>query len=62
MKIFSILGFIGLYTIWLTPLTFVMGLIHAIKKPENEATPYKIIAVVSFYFIIFALLLVLSHE
>lgn len=57
MSIYSILATIGLYTIWITPLTFVMGLIYSIKKPEKEATPYKVIAVISAYLIVFTILL-----
>ncbi|MBH1942093.1 hypothetical protein I5677_14420 [Mobilitalea sibirica] len=56
MNLMSILVDLGIYTIWLTPLTFVMGIIYAIKKPEKEATPYKFMAVISAYLIIFTLL------
>lgn len=55
MFIIKMLAFAGLYTIWLTPLTLIMGLIYAIKKPEKDATPYKIISVVSAYLIIMTL-------
>lgn len=48
----EMLALLGIYTIWITPLTLVMGLIYSIKKPEEEATPYKIMAVVSAYLII----------
>lgn len=51
----QVLSMIGLYTLWITPFTLVMGIIYAIKKPEEEATPYKIMAVVSAYLIIFTL-------
>nr|WP_312578005.1 hypothetical protein [Sedimentibacter sp.] len=46
---------IGYWTIWVTPLTLVLGIIYAIKKPENEATPYLIMAIVSAYLIILPL-------
>lgn len=46
---------IGYWTIWITPLTLMLGIIYAIKKPKNEATPYIVMAVVSAYLIIFPL-------
>jgi len=32
-----------------------MGMIYAIKKPEKEAMPYKIMAVISAYLIVFTI-------
>ena len=49
------IAIIGMYTIWITPLTLITGIIYAIKKPEKEATPYIIMAVISAYLIIFPL-------
>jgi hypothetical protein len=53
MNALNFIGLIGINTIWVTPLTFTMGIIYSIKKPEKESTPYKIIAVISAYLIIF---------
>jgi len=55
-KVLGLIILFGIYTIWITPLTFTMGIIYSIKKPEKEATPYKIIAVISAYLIIIPLI------
>jgi hypothetical protein len=48
----EIIRAISLYTAWITPFTFTIGLIYSIKKPEKEALPYKIMAVISAYLIV----------
>jgi hypothetical protein len=55
-KVDNIIRIIAWYTIWITPLTFTIGLIYSIKKPEKEAAPYKIIAVISAYLIMLQLI------
>lgn len=50
--IFKIFTILGLWTIFITPLTLTVGIINAIKKPEKEAVPYIIMAVISAYLII----------
>lgn len=51
-KVWEFIAMIGMSTIFITPLTLIVGMIHAIKKPDKEATPYIIIAVISAYLII----------
>ncbi|MGG7142378.1 hypothetical protein ACQPVP_02805 [Clostridium nigeriense] len=46
----SIAG-IGEFTMFITPLTFTIGLINSIKKSDKEAKPYKFMAVISAYLI-----------
>ena len=41
---------------FITPLTLVLGIINAIKKPGDESRPYTIMAIVSAYLIIIPLL------
>ncbi len=55
MNFGEIMIVIGYYTLWFTPLTLMLGIIYAIKKPEKEATPYIIMAVVSAYLIVIPL-------
>lgn len=62
LEILSIVGVIGFYTIWITPFTLITGLIYAIKKPENEAKPYKSAAIVSAYLIIATFLYLLIEK
>jgi hypothetical protein len=42
----------GIWTIFITPLTLTIGVINAIKKPEKEAIPYTVMAIISAYLII----------
>jgi hypothetical protein len=62
LEIISIIGYIGFYTIWITPFTLITGIIYAIKKPEKEATPYKNAAIVSAYLIIASFLYLLINK
>ena len=55
MSFGMIMKVIAYFTLWFTPLTLTLGIIYSIKKPENEATPYKIMAVISSYLIIIPL-------
>ena len=55
----SLLKFIadmGGITMLITPLTLVIGIINAIKKPKGESKPYTIMAIVSAYLIIVPLI------
>lgn len=55
----SVLDFIagiGEIFSFITPLTFVIGIINAIKKPDEEAKLYKIMAIISAYLIIVPLI------
>lgn len=56
LRIFLILG---IYTIFITPFTLVIGIINAIKKPKEEAKKYTIMAVVSAYLIIIPIMAIL---
>lgn len=56
LRIFLILG---INTIFITPLTLVLGIINAIKKPKEEAKKYTIMAVVSAYLIIIPIMAIL---
>jgi hypothetical protein len=55
-NIIQLINIMGLNLIYITPLTLVMGIIYGIKKPDNEARPYIIMAVISAYLIIIPLL------
>ncbi|WP_411168189.1 hypothetical protein ACH36K_13785 [Clostridium sp. MB05] len=55
----SLLKFIagmGEITMFVTPLTLVIGIINAIKKPKGESKGYTIMAVISAYLIIVPLI------
>lgn len=55
---YAILNFIdgiGELTVLITPLTLVIGIINAIKKPKGDSKPYTIMAIVSAYLIIIPL-------
>ena len=55
----SLLEFIagmGEITIFITPLTLVIGIINSIKKPKEESKRYTIMAVISAYLIIVPLI------
>ncbi|MBB6696498.1 hypothetical protein [Clostridium algidicarnis] len=55
MEILKLMGGLGEIAVFITPLTLVIGIINAIKKPEKESTPYKIMAIISAYLNIDAL-------
>lgn len=55
----SILRFIadiGEITMFITPLTLVIGIINAIKRPKEEAYWFTIMAIISAYLIIIPLI------
>ncbi|MDZ5010714.1 hypothetical protein GNF77_17805 [Clostridium perfringens] len=55
----SLLKFIagmGEITMFVTPLTLVIGIINAKKKPKGESKGYTIMAVISAYLIIVPLI------
>ncbi len=56
-EILLMVGKIGEATLFITPLTLVVGIINAIKKEEKESKPYKIMAIISAYLIIIPLLI-----
>ncbi len=47
---------LGEITIFITPLTFTIGIINSIKKSDKEAKLYKIMAIISSYLIIIPLI------
>ena len=51
-SIFSFVTALGISVIFVTPLTLIVGVINAIKKPDKEAKPYTIMAIISAYLII----------
>lgn len=51
-KIIEVFALVGLWTIFITPLTLTIGIIFAIKKPNEEAMPYTVMAIISAYLII----------
>lgn len=53
---------LGMYTIFITPLTLIVGLINAIKKPKEEAMPYTIMAIISAYLIILPIIYMLEKS
>lgn len=53
---------IGIFLSFLTPLTFTIGIINAIRKPEEEAKQYVFIAVISAYLIIMPLFYVVLRS
>ncbi|MDF2673787.1 MAG: hypothetical protein K0R09_2052 [Clostridiales bacterium] len=54
-EIIEFIARIGVMTIFVTPLTLIVGIVNAIKKPENESMPYTVMAVISAYLIIMPL-------
>ena len=54
-EIIEFIARIGVMTIFITPLTLIIGIINSIKKPENESMPYTVMAVISAYLIIMPL-------
>lgn len=56
IKIIVELSLVGMWTIFITPLTLTIGVINAIKKPEKEAMPYTLMAIISAYLIIMPLM------
>jgi len=54
-KIIEFFAIIGLWTIFITPLTLIIGIINAIRKPE-KAMQYTILAIISAYLIIMPLM------
>lgn len=58
-KIIDFFAVIGLLASFITPLTLVVGIINAIKKPKDEAKPYTIMAIISAYLIIMPLMRIL---
>lgn len=57
MELLKFIAGIGEISVLITPLTLVIGIINAIKKPKEESTPYKIMAIVSAYLVIIPLLI-----
>lgn len=55
MEVLKFIGVIGEVAVFITPLTLVIGIINAIKKPEEKSLPYKVMAIVSAYLIIIPL-------
>ncbi|MDU5108620.1 hypothetical protein [Clostridium sp.] len=51
-EIVNLIDGIGELTVLITPLTLVIGIINAIKKPKGDSKPYTIMAIVSAYLII----------
>jgi len=51
-EILNFIDGIGELTVLITPLTLVIGIINAIKKPKGDSKPYTIMAIVSAYLII----------
>lgn len=56
MGILEFISNIGEFAVFITPLTLVVGIINAIKKPEGESKHYTVMAIVSAYLIIIPLL------
>lgn len=56
IEILEFIGGIGELAVFITPLTLVIGIINAIKKPKGESKPYTVMAIVSAYLIIIPLL------
>lgn len=57
ITILEIISGLGEVLMFITPLTFVIGIINAIKKDGESSTIYKIMAIVSAYLIIIPLIL-----
>ncbi|MBL4933228.1 hypothetical protein [Clostridium paridis] len=47
-----LVAMIGMVTIFITPLTLIVGIVNAIKKPEGQSRPYMIMAIISAYLIV----------
>jgi hypothetical protein len=47
---------VGEFFMFITPLTFTIGIINSIKKSNKEAKPYKVMAIISSYLIIVPLI------
>ncbi len=56
IEILKFIASLGEISMFITPLTFVVGIINAIKKPEGKSKPYPIMAIVSAYLIIVPLI------
>lgn len=57
MEIFELIGGLGEILTIITPLTLVIGIINAIKKTDKqEVILYTVMAVISAYLIIFAIM------
>ena len=52
----SLIAGIGEISMIITPLTLVVGLINAIKRPKEEARWFTIMAIISAYLIIVPLI------
>lgn len=59
--IFRFFLILGLYTIFITPLTLIVGVINAIKEPKEKAMPYIIMAIISAYLIIMPIMGILMQ-
>lgn len=58
MEIFEFIGGLGEILAIITPLTLVVGIINAIKKTDKqEVILYTVMAIISAYLIVFAILL-----
>lgn len=55
-KAIELLAVIGVLASLITPLTLVVGIINAIKKPKEEAKLYTFMAIISAYLIIVPLM------
>lgn len=60
--ILEFITLLGLSVIFVTPLTLIVGIINAIKKPDKEAKPFIIMAVISAYLIIIPIIGVLLQQ
>ena len=60
-SIFRFITILGMWTIFITPLTLIVGVINAIKKPDKEAVPYIIMAIISAYLIIIPIISILMQ-
>lgn len=56
MYILETISGLGEVLMFITPLTFVIGIINAIKKDGEGSTVYKVMAIISAYLIIIPLL------
>ncbi|WP_034439939.1 hypothetical protein [Clostridium ihumii] len=51
-EILSFIASMGELTMFITPLTLVIGIINAIKKPKEQSKKYTVMAVISAYLVI----------
>ena len=58
-SILRMTSILSAYTMLITPLTLIVGVINAIKKPKKDAMPYTIMAIISAYLIIIPIMAIL---